>query len=224
MAGIARTARWVAVTAASAWRIHPRLCAALGLGAAGFLAMPWLALRLRFLLAFDLAATAWLALAMMLVASCDAQAVRRRANLDDEGAWVALVLAFAIMGASLGAVVVEAGAAKGVGDPTLHVSVAALTLVLSWLFFHSLSAFHYAHTYYDDAPDATPMLAFPGRAEPDYWDFLYFAFNLGTSCQTADVSINSPRLRRFVLFHQVASYIYNAMVLALGVNVAAGIM
>lgn len=104
-------------------------------------------------------------------------------------------------------------------------ALAVGTLIASWFFFHTLFAFHYAREFYDlEADGLQPPLGFPGGDQPDYWDFLYFAFNLGTASQTADVTVNAPRLRRFVLGHQIASYLFNTAVIALGVNVAAALM
>lgn len=221
-AQLVKAARLTAAMAAGAVRVHPRLFLALAVGTVVFVALPALLLRTRFLIAFDVTAAVWLVMALRLVLRCDAGAVRRRAERDDEGAWVALVVALAVTATSLVAIVIEAGYAGAAPHGALHIALAAGTLVLSWLFFHSVYAFHYAHEFYDDdKPDARPMLGFPGPAEPDYWDFLYFSFNLGTASQTADVTVNSPRLRRFVLLHQVASYVFNATVIALGVNVAA---
>lgn len=206
-------------------RFHPRLFIALALGAAVFVAAaPWLDRLERFLIGFDVAAAAWILLAMRLVLACDAGLVRRRATRDDEGAWVALVVVLVVTATSLVAVVLEAHSADK-ANGTAQLMLAVGTLLLAWLFFHSLFAFHYAHEYYDEEEaDAAPMLGFGGTAAPDYWDFLYFSFNFGTSSQTGDVSVNSPRLRRFVLLHQISSYIFNATVIALGVNVAAALM
>lgn len=205
-------------------RFHPRLFVALALGGLAFVATPWLWGGPRFLVAFDVVAASWIFLALMLVLNSDCAVVRQRAKRDDEGAWVALLVVFLVTLASLVAVVVEArGARDPVGGDT-HVLMAVSTLALSWVFFHSLFAFHYAHEYYDEEADANPMLGFPGKAEPDYWDFLYFSFNFGTASQTADVTVNSPRLRRFTLLHQISSYVFNTAVLALGVNVAASLM
>ncbi|MFS8035580.1 DUF1345 domain-containing protein [Xanthobacter sp. AM11] len=220
---LVKAARRSAAMAAGAVRVHPRLFLALAAGTVVFVALAALLLRTRFLIAFDVTAAAWLVMALRLVLRCDAGAVRRRAEQDDEGAWVALVVVLAVTATSLVAIVIEAAGAAHDGGP--HIALAGGTLVLSWLFFHSVFAFHYAHEFYDDdKPDARPMLGFPGPAEPDYWDFLYFSFNLGTASQTADVTVNSPRLRRFVLLHQVASYVFNATIIALGVNVAATLM
>lgn len=217
--------RRVVEVSVGAVRFHPRLYLALALGVLVFLALPVLAERVRFLVAFDVAAAAWLIMALRLILRCDAAAVRRRADRDDDGAWVALLVAVVVTATSLGAVIIEAGDSDGGLNRGAHVSMAAGTLALSWLFFHSLFAFHYAHEYYDaEEADTQPVLGFPGGIDPDYWDFLYFSFNYGTASQTADVTVNSQRLRRFALLHQIASYIFNATVIALGVNVAAALM
>ncbi len=60
--------------------------------------------------------------------------------------------------------------------------------------------------------------------EPDYWDFLYFAANLGAAAQTSDVMITSPSMRRLVLGHTILSFLFNTTILALAVNVGAGLL
>jgi uncharacterized membrane protein len=205
-------------------RLHPRLFIAVAVGLAAFLVVPVHNPRVRFLVSFDVGAVLWLLLAGLLVLRCDAARVRGRAQGDDEGAWVALLVAVLATASSLVAVIIEAGAPAD-GERWPHIALAVGTLIVSWLFFHTLFAFHYAREYYDAAlDDPQPALGFPGGGAPDYWDFLYFAFNIGTAAQTADVTVNVPRLRRFVLGHQVASYLFNTAVIALGVNVAASLM
>ena len=67
-------------------------------------------------------------------------------------------------------------------------------------------------------------LLFPGTDNPDYADFLYYAYIIGTSGQTADVSITSQPMRRISLMHCVLAYIFNTTVLALTINLAAGLL
>lgn len=185
----------------------------------------WQGAVVRFLIAFDVGAALWLALVFVLVLRSPPTEVRRHAAADDEGAWVILLAGFLVTAVSLISVVTEAGALGSSRLPqNVHVVIAVVTLILAWLFFHTLFALHYARDYYRDHTPKTPRLAFPGTTEPDYWDFLYFAFNIGTASQTADVSIPSSHMRRLVLAHQIASYLFNAAVIALGVNVAAGLM
>ena len=67
-----------------------------------------------------------------------------------------------------------------------------------------------------------PCLDFP-RLRADYVDFLYFAFVLGTTSQTSDVTINSSPMRRLALLHGVIAFFFNTTLLALMVNIAAGL-
>ena len=84
-------------------------------------------------------------------------------------------------------------------------------------------ALHYAHDFYAGEEDRRG-LAFPGEERPDYWDFLYFSFNLGAASQTSDVQIEARRMRRFVLAHTILSFLFNTTVLALAINVGASLL
>lgn len=208
-------------------RPHLRLWVAAGLAGLVFTLLPGETTDLvRLLIAFDAAAALWLALAFALVLRSDAARVRRRAEAQDEGTWAVFCISLLASVASVIAVIVEARAsAEGVDHRLTHMPLVVGTLILAWLFFHTVFAFHYAREYYRPAEaNAAPRLTFPGSAEPDYWDFLYFAFNIGTAAQTADVCVTAARMRRLVLGHQIAAYLFNATVIALSVNVAAALI
>ncbi len=98
--------------------------------------------------------------------------------------------------------------------------LAAASIVLSWCFLNTMFGLHYAHEYYMRAPDKA--LLFPGDAEPDYWDFMYFAFVLGMTFQVSDVQITRPRVRRIALVHGIIAFFFDVFILALSVNVVAG--
>ena len=103
-------------------------------------------------------------------------------------------------------------------------SLAAITLVSSWLITQTLFALHYAHDFYASRARGQPDgLLFPGTTEPEYGDFMYFACIIGTSAQTADVSITSTPMRRVGLVHCVLAFFFNTTVLALTINIAAGL-
>ena len=62
-----------------------------------------------------------------------------------------------------------------------------------------------------------------GRSdEPDYWDFMYFAFVLGMTFQVSDVQITRARVRRVALAHGILAFFFDVFILALSVNVVAG--
>ena len=53
-----------------------------------------------------------------------------------------------------------------------------------------------------------------GFAVATYWDFVYFAFAIGTATQVSDVEISSKRIRRT----GIVSFFFNVMVIALTVG------
>jgi uncharacterized membrane protein len=98
---------------------------------------------------------------------------------------------------------------------------------LSWLVTHVTFAFRYAHEYYahdEGGPEIDRGLDFPGKNEPDYLDFLYFALVLGMTFQVSDVSITARKLRRVATLHGLLSFLFNTVIVALTVNIAAGLM
>jgi uncharacterized membrane protein len=163
--------------------------------------------------------------AIMMSRSTDEQ-MRYRASLQDEGQLVILVLVIVSALASLAAIIAELAEAKNM-QGTLkyaHIGLALFTIVASWAFTHMMFALHYAHDYYAAIVNKRPVgLAFPADDTPDYGDFLYFAYVIGTSAQTADVSFTSKPMRRVGFLHCVLAFLFNTTVLALTINIAASL-
>ncbi len=208
-------------------RVRPRLSAATAIGIVLIVFLPkTIAGPTRALLAWDLGAGLYLGLAWTMMFRANVEKMRWRARIQDDGAEVILALTVVAAVASLAAILLELIGIKGLSPrmQTLHLGLAALTILLSWSFVHTAFALHYAHEFYDDAgKDGRRCLDFPGNSEPDYVDFLYFAFVLGTTSQTSDVTINSSPMRRLALLHGVIAFFFNTTLLALMVNIAAGL-
>ncbi len=66
-------------------------------------------------------------------------------------------------------------------------------------------------------------MKFPGEGDPDYWDFLHFSVVIGVASQTADISFESRRLRRIGTVHSLLAFTFNTIVVALTINLWAGI-
>lgn len=180
----------------------------------------------RALLAWDLGAGLYLVLAWTMMFRGDVHTVRWRAKRQDDGATVVLALTVVAAVASVAAILLELIGVKSypVGAQTLRLGLVAVTIMCSWSFVHTAFALHYAHEFYEDAPkDGHQCLQFPGNPEPDYVDFLYFAFVIGTTSQTADVTITSSPMRRLALLHGIIAFFFNTTLLALMVNIAAGL-
>ena len=153
----------------------------------------------------------------------DHQRLRMIASREDESA--GMVLLTLTIGAvlSLSAIVFELGQIPHLSPDqrALRYGFTALTVGGSWMLVGVLFCFHYAHMFYRSPATKLP-LRFPDELkEPDYWDFLYFSFVVGMTCQVSDVQATSGAMRRLILAHGVFTFFFNAGVLALAVNILA---
>jgi uncharacterized membrane protein len=211
---------------------RPRLFTALVVGILAFALLPdTIALPVHFVIAWDIGAALYIALTVSMMA-LSPHRLRYRAQLEDASKWAILVLMIAATLASLmsiGFVLHDAKAQSG-WSAIEHVMLAGGTILLSWGFAHLLFAIHYAHAFYDDVPGAEdPMavaggLAFPGEENPDYWDFLYFSFVVGMTCQVSDVQVTGRVMRRLTLGHGIIAFLFNTVILALSINLLAGLL
>jgi uncharacterized membrane protein len=202
-------------------RARPRLfvSAALGLVLGFVLPDEWRTVT-RLLVGWDTGVAIYLVLALAAMANADTARIRRRAALLDEDQTVFLVLTAGAALASLGAIVAQLGAKENGHEPA-HLALAVATIALSWAFTHTIFALHYAHEFYGAGRSEDGGLAFPGKEQPDYWDFLYFSLVIGMTSQVSDVAVTSRMIRRTVAAHGVVSFFFNATLLALTVNIAA---
>ena len=180
------------------------------------------------LLGFDAGALVYVATTLWRLSGSDAGDMRARAKANDPDHHVLLLVALMIVCVVLVAVWVEltgAGGSKG-----LSVAISGATLLIAWVFSNLLFALHYAHLFYipgddSDAPGRgdgedqdSGGLDFPGDEMPDYGDFAYFSFVLGMTFQVSDVSITSKRIRRLALYHSIAAFLFDIIVVALSVS------
>jgi len=108
----------------------------------------------------------------------------------------------------------------------LTVLLSALGMIVSWALVHTIFTFHYANMYYDKQKHSTSEVApldFPGKLKPDYLDFAYFSFVIGMTFQVSDVEIYSRRIRRIALVHGLLTFTLNTFVVALTINLIAGL-
>lgn len=181
----------------------------------------------RGLLGWSAGVAVYLALAWWLCERFDARSTRQRAQAQDEPSLVLFFLMLLVTVACVTAIVLMMQQSKDLSGAvrTLRLVVSVMALVASWLFIHMLFAFRYAHRYYQPAgkhQPASPGLEFPGQLEPDYFDFLYYAYVVGMTSQVSDVQVTSREMRRLTLGHGVLSFAFNMLILALSINLVAG--
>ncbi|MDB5829220.1 MAG: hypothetical protein JWQ73_3440 [Variovorax sp.] len=169
----------------------------------------------------------YLMLAFWLAETCDADHTRTRAQSLDQPTALILVAMLAAALVSVGVIVMLLKQVKGLSDVerAAHVVLGVVSLALSWLMIHTIYAFHYAHRYYQEEKNnkiAGAGLDFPGKLDPNYFDFLYFSYVVGMTSQVSDVQVTSREMRHITLVHSVLSFAFNMLVLALSINVVAG--
>jgi uncharacterized membrane protein len=173
-------------------------------------------LALGIMAGFDVAAFVFLLLVAPLIGTRDPAIVHQHAKENDANRTGLIALTGIVMVVLLAAIGAES--ASHHPQPLTKVLIIS-TLILAWLFSNIIYAFHYTHLAYHDEPSPTCSgIEFPGTAEPTYWDFIYFAFTLGMTFQTSDVTISDSGIRKFVTLHSLGAFVFNIGVLAFTIN------
>lgn len=183
----------------------------------------------RTLIGWDAAVWIYLLAVWVLMVRAGPDRVRTIAEREDESAEVVMTAICITAVTSLAAITYELAAAKTLASETrfFRYAFTALTVLGSWSLLGTIFALHYARMYYTALPSPTTLapLQFPDKiTDPDYLDFLYFSFTIAVAAQTSDIVITSRAMRKVVLVHSVLGFLFNAAILGLSINIAAGVM
>ena len=198
--------------------LHFLLFAVVGVVAVGIFWLDLHEIRRAIMIGFDVAAVLFLASVSPLLGTREGAAIRAHARENDANRAVLLAITFVVMVVLLVAIATES--LKHSPEPFTRILI-VVTLAIAWVFSNTVYALHYAHLAYGDELQCKG-LSFPGTNEPLYWDFVYFAFTLGMTFQTSDVTISDQRIRRVVTLHCLAAFVFNIGVLAFTINVLGG--
>jgi uncharacterized membrane protein len=182
--------------------------------AAGFLSDPIAGL----LVAWGVAAGVFLVLTWASVWWLDATEAARVASSEDPSWAVRDILLLLIAAASLVAVALVIVPAERTGYG--HLSLGIGCIIASWLVVHTVFALKYARMYYE-APHGG--IDFKQEEPPTYRDFAYVAFTVGMTFQVADTDTQNTAMRLTVLRQALISFLFGAIILAVTVNVVAGL-
>jgi uncharacterized membrane protein len=107
------------------------------------------------------------------------------------------------------------GTARG-----LIAGVAVVSVVLSWASVHTVFTLRYARIFHVEGGgiDFTE----PGHV-PDYRDFAYVAFTIGMTFQVSDTDLTSFSMRRTALRHALLAYLFGIVIVAITINMVAGL-
>lgn len=167
----------------------------------------------------------------LVIFTCHPREVRKVASLEDSSRTLIFVFVIAAAVVSLGAILFLLKSSKNLSQAEItgHVLLSMASVIISWWLVHTIFTMRYAHLYYTNNPDGDkkkPLggLQFPDEPEPDYLDFVYFSFVLGTTFQVSDVEISSRTIRRLALVHGLIAFAFNTAILALSINVVSGMV
>ncbi len=152
----------------------------------------------------------------LLVLRLDAAGLQRRAGVADEGGFVVILIALAVI------VLCVVGVFTVLHQKqisALPLALAAASAPLGWFTLHTIAAFRYANQHFVGGEAGKGVaLKFPGTKDPVISDFLYFAFVVGMTAQVSDVQVMSSDMRRVTIVHSVVSFFFNTVLIAMAVN------
>ena len=209
-----------------------RLVLGLAAGAATFVVLRG---HLRFASAviagWNAVAVVILALDWVTILMTPQRKIRQLAQQQDLSRFLVFLFVVVTSSAALFAVgfLVSVKRSENGGHFIVHLLLTLLTVIFSWTLVHTVYGLRYAHAFYGDSDEPSVNrhaggLLFPGDRPPDYFDFAYFSFVVGMTCQVSDVQITSRRMRRITLVHGVLSFGFNTMILALLINIVSGLL
>ena len=180
---------------------------------------PW---QVAWLVGWDAAAAVMVDLGVGLRARLRRRGTRAWATREDNSRTSAQFILVTASVVSLVGVGLDLAEARRLDQPAhaLATGVALAAVALSWGVVHTVYALRYAHEYYTDPVGG---IDFKTDVAPDYLDFAYVAFTVGMTFQVSDTDIQSRIVRRTVLRHALLAYLFGAVILAVMINVVAGL-
>jgi uncharacterized membrane protein len=202
------------------WYHHARFYVAIAIALAVYAVARILALPVPPAIAADTFFGVYLGGALILATRLTPQELDKRADVEDEGILLILLITLAAIAYAV------VGVFAALNDKgAREIASLALTLAgapLGWLMLHTVMTFHYANIFYLGSArdrEKDKAIAFPGGSEePGVVDFLYFSFVIGMTAQVSDVQVQTTRMRRAVMVHGIVSFFFNTVLIAMAVN------
>jgi uncharacterized membrane protein len=147
---------------------------------------------------------------------------REMATREDNSRAAAAAIVLSACVASLvgvGFTLIKAAHSNGVTHG-LITAVAVLSVVMSWAAVHTVYTLHYARIYYRDQGG----IDWHADDKPHYGDFAYVALTIGMTFQVSDTDLVSKAIRMTALRHALLSYLFGVVVVAMTINVVAGLL
>jgi uncharacterized membrane protein len=174
---------------------------------------------------WDTAALTFLLTIWPIIIGADSARAAQLASREDDTEGTARAL---LVGASVASLLGAGYALHLAGQQSgLHrlalISVAVLTVVLSWTLINTVYTLRYADQDFGSARGGIEFPGGDGQERPSYRDFAYVAFTIGMTYQVSDTTLRDPKIRRTVLGHAFLSYLFGVVIVAGSVNLISGL-
>jgi uncharacterized membrane protein len=105
-------------------------------------------------------------------------------------------------------------------NPPARIVLGVACIAVSWLVLNTVYTLRYTRQYYTDPRGGVD---FNQEDDPTFPDFAYLAFTIGMCFQVSDTSLQKTAVRATVLRHALTSFVFDAVIIAVTVNVIAGL-
>ncbi len=196
-------------------------------GVSYFLLLPVKSAAIRAVLAWDIGSFLFLATTFLMFARTLDRDISADAKAHQEGEWTVFGLTLLGAAMSFASIFLFSQATERKAHEAAFLAIVIITLGLSWAVTHTNFAYRYAHEYYSrdlGGEDVDGGIEFPKDERPDYLDFVYFSFVLGMTFQVSDCNVTSKKFRRLATLQGLIGFLFNTIILALSVNIAASLL
>ncbi|WP_053175311.1 DUF1345 domain-containing protein [Nonomuraea sp. SBT364] len=203
--------RRIALTAAVAGLVVAALSAAV-------VALPYVPL-----IGWDVAAAVFLTVTWTRIGRLDGAATAAHVDQEDPtraGADVAVVVAAVASLAAVGYMIVQAETGSAVAP---HVGLGVASVVASWAVVHTIFTLRYALMFYAGGGEGVNFHQSDPGSGPRFTDFAYLAFTVGMTFQVSDSELRTSAFRSAVLRQALLSYLFGTVIVALAINLIAGL-
>ncbi|MEZ7132577.1 DUF1345 domain-containing protein [Nonomuraea sp. AD125B] len=176
------------------------------------------------LIGWDAAGLTFLASTWWRIGRLDGPATASAIGSEDPsraGADLAVLVAAVASLVAVAYLVVQADTPE---ELVLHVGVGVVSVVVSWAVVHTIFTLRYTRMYYSPGPyGGVDFHDHDPDPRPRFTDFAYLAFTVGMTFQVSDTELNNAGFRAAVLRQALLSYLFGAVILALTINLVAGV-
>ena len=194
------------------------LVVSLAAGIVTFLVLIELSVSTAALTGWAVAASVFLLWTWTAIWNLDASDTQRIATREDASAPIRDLVILVVALGSLVVVSLVVFRAHQAGAVRTWLGVAGI--VLAWFVLQTVFTLRYARLYYTQPAGG---IEFHSDEDPTFRDFAYMAFTVGMTFQVSDTDIGRATIRHTVLRQALVSYAFGAVIIAVTVNLVAGL-